>query len=168
MLTALWSTVIKWPVLFWLKYLHCVLWLFGFHKVKWLRRTGEVDKSVRCSYQIFSGFNVPKIIEISYFWQSYSENKKVDFFEDSVEQNAVGLSHAVLWLYFGSFIAVFYRATSRALRNSHKVLRLLLAYALVWRIQFFDSFTVVVDKRRLQGTRCGCWKKSSAGGVVSV
>jgi len=37
---------------------------FGFHKVKWLHLTGEVDKSVRFLYQIFSGFNVPKIIKI--------------------------------------------------------------------------------------------------------
>ena len=33
---------------------------FGFPKVKWLHLTGEVDKSVRCSCQIVSGFNVPK------------------------------------------------------------------------------------------------------------
>jgi len=26
--------------------------------------SGVVDKSVRCSYQIFSGFNIPKIIKI--------------------------------------------------------------------------------------------------------
>jgi len=37
---------------------------FGFPKVKWLRLTGEVDKSVKFSRQIFSGFNIPKIIEI--------------------------------------------------------------------------------------------------------
>jgi len=34
---------------------------FEFPKVKWLHLTGEVDKSVTCSCQIFSGFNVPKI-----------------------------------------------------------------------------------------------------------
>jgi len=28
---------------------------------------GEVDKSVRFSCQIFSGFNLPKIIKIGYF-----------------------------------------------------------------------------------------------------
>jgi len=40
---------------------------FGFPKVKWLQwlhMTGDVDKSVRCSCQIFSGFYVPKIIKI--------------------------------------------------------------------------------------------------------
>ena len=37
----------------------------GFPKVKWLHLTGEVDKSVRFSCQIFSGFNMPKIIKIS-------------------------------------------------------------------------------------------------------
>ena len=36
---------------------------FGFPKVKWLHLTGEVDKSVRCLCQIFSGFNIPKIIK---------------------------------------------------------------------------------------------------------
>jgi len=44
---------------------------FGFPKVKWLHLTGEVDKSVRCARQVFSG-------------QSYSTNKKVDFFDNSV------------------------------------------------------------------------------------
>ena len=36
---------------------------FGFPKVKWLHLTGEVDKSVRYPCQIFSGFNIPKIIK---------------------------------------------------------------------------------------------------------
>ena len=40
---------------------------FGFPKVKWLHLTGEVmDKSVRFSFQIFSGFNIPKVIKIGY------------------------------------------------------------------------------------------------------
>jgi len=39
----------------------------GFPKVKWLHLTGEVDKSVEFSYQIFSGFNVPKIIKMGKF-----------------------------------------------------------------------------------------------------
>ena len=30
---------------------------FGFPKVKWLHMTGEVDKSVRFSCKILSGFN---------------------------------------------------------------------------------------------------------------
>ena len=38
---------------------------FGFRKVKWLHLTVEVDKSVRFSCQIFSGFNTPRIIKIS-------------------------------------------------------------------------------------------------------
>ena len=38
--------------------------IFGFPKVKWLHVVGEVDKSVRCSCQIFSGFNISKIITI--------------------------------------------------------------------------------------------------------
>ena len=35
---------------------------FGFAKVQWLHGTGEVDKPVRFSHQIFSGFNIQKII----------------------------------------------------------------------------------------------------------
>jgi len=37
---------------------------FGLPKVKWPHLTGEMDTSVRNSCQIFSGFNVPKIIKI--------------------------------------------------------------------------------------------------------
>jgi len=37
---------------------------FGLPKVKWLHLTGEMDKSVGFSCQIFSGFNIPKIIII--------------------------------------------------------------------------------------------------------
>jgi len=36
----------------------------GFPKVKWLHVTDEVDNSVRFSSQIFSGFDMPKIIKI--------------------------------------------------------------------------------------------------------
>ena len=32
---------------------------FGFPEVKWLHLRGEVDRSVRFSYQIFSGFYAP-------------------------------------------------------------------------------------------------------------
>ena len=53
---------------------------FGFPQVKWLRLTGEVDKSVRCSCQIFSGFNIPKIIKIGQFLTELFKNKKVDVF----------------------------------------------------------------------------------------
>jgi len=38
---------------------------FGFPEVKWLHLTGEVDKSVRFSCEIFCGFNIIKIIKIS-------------------------------------------------------------------------------------------------------
>jgi len=37
---------------------------FGFPDVKWPHLTGEMDKSVRCLSQIFSGFNKPKIVKI--------------------------------------------------------------------------------------------------------
>ena len=37
---------------------------FGFPKVKWLYLTGEVDKPVRFSCQIFSRFDMPKSIKI--------------------------------------------------------------------------------------------------------
>jgi len=36
-------------------------------KVKWLNFTGEEEKSARLSCQIFSGFNMPKIIKIGQF-----------------------------------------------------------------------------------------------------
>ena len=36
----------------------------GFPKVKWLHLTGEEDKSVRHSFEIFSVFNILKIIKI--------------------------------------------------------------------------------------------------------
>jgi len=36
---------------------------FRLPKVKWLHLTGEVDKSVRVSCQIFSGFNTPKLLK---------------------------------------------------------------------------------------------------------
>jgi len=37
---------------------------FEFPKVKWLHVTGEVDKSVSFSCQIFSEFDIPEIITI--------------------------------------------------------------------------------------------------------
>jgi len=51
-----------------------------FPKVKWLHPTGEMDKSVRCSCQILSGFNIPKLLNSVNVLQSYSKNKKVDVF----------------------------------------------------------------------------------------
>jgi len=53
----------------------------GFPKVKWLHLTGEVDKSVRFSYQIFSGFNMPKIVKIVKFLiELFKKNKRWTFF----------------------------------------------------------------------------------------
>jgi len=40
--------------------------------------TREMDRSVRYSCQIFSGFNIPKLLKLVNFWQSYSKNRKVD------------------------------------------------------------------------------------------
>ena len=40
---------------------------FGLPKVKWLHLTDEAGKPVRFSCQIFSGFNIPKIIKIGQF-----------------------------------------------------------------------------------------------------
>jgi len=50
--------------------------VFGFPKIKWLHLTGDVKKSVRFSFQIFSGFNVPKIIKITYFLTVLLRNKR--------------------------------------------------------------------------------------------
>ena len=47
---------------------------FGFPKVKWLDVTGEVDKSVRFSCHIFSGFNISKIIKIGQFLTELFKN----------------------------------------------------------------------------------------------
>jgi len=52
----------------------------GFPKVKWLHLAGEVDKSVRFSCQIFSEFNVPKIIKIGYFLTELFKKLTVDVF----------------------------------------------------------------------------------------
>jgi len=41
---------------------------FGFPKVKWLQYTGKVGKCTSYRCQIFSGFNVTKIIKIGYFF----------------------------------------------------------------------------------------------------
>jgi len=41
--------------------------LFGLSEVKWVHLTGEVDKSVRCLCQFFSGFDIPKSIKIGQF-----------------------------------------------------------------------------------------------------
>ena len=54
---------------------------FGFPKVKWLRLTGEVDRCVRFSCQIFSGCQSLKSVN---FWQTYSKKVKVGRFGDSV------------------------------------------------------------------------------------
>ena len=39
---------------------------FKFPEVKWLHLTGEADKSVRYSRQLFSRFNIPKIIRVGF------------------------------------------------------------------------------------------------------
>ena len=57
---------------------------FGFPKVKWLHLTGEVGSSVICSCQIFSGFNMPKIIKIGSFLTEIFKNKRWTFFGDMV------------------------------------------------------------------------------------
>ena len=51
---------------------------FGFPKVHWLHRTTEVDKSVRHSCQIFSGFNVPNLLISDNFDRVVQKKKKVD------------------------------------------------------------------------------------------
>jgi len=45
--------------------------------VKWLHLTGELDKCIRFSCQIFAGFNIPKICTVN-FRHTYSKNKKVN------------------------------------------------------------------------------------------
>jgi len=58
---------------------------FGFPKVKWLHMTGEVDKSVRCSCQSFSGFNKPKINKIGQFLtELFKKIKSWTFLEHGV------------------------------------------------------------------------------------
>ena len=37
---------------------------FGFSKLKWLQYTAEVGKCTSYWCQIFSGFNIPKIVKI--------------------------------------------------------------------------------------------------------
>ena len=57
---------------------------FGFPKVKWLHLIDEVDKSVRCLCQIFSVFNIPKIIKLGQFLADlFQKNKTVDVFWDT-------------------------------------------------------------------------------------
>jgi len=53
---------------------------FGFPEVKWLHLTGEMDKSVRGSCQIFWGFNAPKSLKSVNFCRSYSQNIRVGQF----------------------------------------------------------------------------------------
>jgi len=49
-----------------------------------LHLTGEMDKSVRCSCQIFSEFNVQKLLKSFSFWRSYSKINRWTFFWDTV------------------------------------------------------------------------------------
>jgi len=54
---------------------------FLFFNVNWLHPTGEVDKSVSCSCQLFSGFNVPKLIKIGQFLtELFKKIKRWTFF----------------------------------------------------------------------------------------
>jgi len=58
---------------------------FGFLKVQWLHVTGEADKSVSCSCEIFSGLYVPKIIKIGQFLTELLKKiKRWTFFGDTV------------------------------------------------------------------------------------
>ena len=52
---------------------------FGFPKVKWLHLAGEVDKSVRCPCQIFSGFNYQKLLKSVNFWHIIQRIKRWTF-----------------------------------------------------------------------------------------
>ena len=65
---------------------------FGYPKLKWLQLTGEVDKSVRSSCQIFSWFNVPRLIKSVNFWQNYSKNKEIDVFS-GIQRTMYTVSH---------------------------------------------------------------------------
>jgi len=49
-------------------------------QVKWLHLTGDVNKSVRCSCQILSGFNITKIIKIVQFFTELFKKIKGDVF----------------------------------------------------------------------------------------
>ena len=53
----------------------------GFPEIKWLHLTSDVDKSVRFLCEIFSGFNVQKIIKIScFFYRVIPKVKRWTFF----------------------------------------------------------------------------------------
>jgi len=56
---------------------------FGFPKVKWLHLTGEVQKSVTCSCQVFSGFNVPKMLKSVNFERVIQKKLKDGRFGDT-------------------------------------------------------------------------------------
>ena len=53
--------------------------LFSTSQVEWLPYTGQVGKFITLWCQVSCG--VPKIIEIRWFWCSYSKNKKIPLFE---------------------------------------------------------------------------------------
>jgi len=55
-----------------------------FPNVKWLHLTGEMGKSVRFSCQIFSWFNLPKLLKSFNFWQISQKNKRRTFLGHSV------------------------------------------------------------------------------------
>jgi len=63
-----WQLQVTWALLIlvatcWATTSHSTRTFFAFPRVKWLHLTGDVDKSVKCSCHIFSGFNIPKIIK---------------------------------------------------------------------------------------------------------
>jgi len=45
----------------------------------WLHLTGEVDKAVRSSCQIFSGFNIPKLLKAVNFYKVILKIKRRTF-----------------------------------------------------------------------------------------
>jgi len=52
--------------------------------VKWLHLTGEVDKRVRCSRHIFSGFNTPKLLKSVNFDRVIQKTRRWTFLEHGV------------------------------------------------------------------------------------
>ena len=48
---------------------------FGFPKLKWLHLTNEMDKSVRLSSDIFSGFSMQKSLKSVDIWQLFKQYK---------------------------------------------------------------------------------------------
>jgi len=62
---------------------------FGFPKAKWLHLTGEVDKSVRFSCHIFSGFITPKIAKNRLIFDRVIRKIKGGRFWDTTNHSAI-------------------------------------------------------------------------------